>query len=1011
MNRASFLFRLILLGMLLSALASGAAYARPADDGSAPDAPKPGVLSPAPPLGAPGTVFRYDATFGELGVPYLVDNEHLYFPIGLGMDASGNPWVAEAYGARAMKFSNAGAFLMSVGEPGRSDLADETHFGEAEDVGVDGSGNFWVVDGTACRVVKYDAAGNFLMQLGTTWECGNDNSRFASPLGVAFDSAGNIYVSDGDNHRIQIFDSSGAYLATIGGTYGDGDYQFKTPVRIAIGADDYLYVADRDNHRVQIFDETHTYVATLGQTGTPGGGADHFAYPRGVAVDASYIYVADTDNHRVQIFDITTRLLDDTLGSYGDGNYGFDSPRDVAVDVAGNIYVADSYNHRVQKFNSSLLYQLTIGVTGVPYLTDGSHLNFPSKVAVNADGDIAVIEDEGRGHRLVVLDASGAPKFTIGEAGVGGSDNEHFSDARGVAFDPQGNIFVGDCANHRVQVFHSSGVYSATLGSFGQGDDQFSCPKGVAFDSQGNLYVADAGNARVQIFNNTLTYSATLGVTGVSGDDNAHFNNPSDVAVDAAGNIYVADAYNERVQKFNSSLAWQATLGVTGECGYDFAHLCVPFGVAVDGNGNLYVVEYWNPRVQVFDPAGAYLTTIGGDWGTLPTQFNHLFGVAVDSAGNVYVPDTVHQRLQKFAPGVPNWGQANINGFGERFTTGVTTLQEFNGALYAGSFNTWDLGKGAQVYRSNDGTDWSAASEPGFGVYTTTQSAILDLEIFGGQLYAAAGWGGIQAQLWRSPDGTTWEPVTTDGFGDGGNTAITTMAVYNGALYAGATNASGAQIWRSSSGDSDDWAKVAPDDDGAVVTRAVTGLAAYKGYLYAAVESTLWGTDPAQVWRSANGSAWETVINDGFGDANNFSVGGMAVFNGYLYLGTWNEISGAQLWRTLDGVAWEQVIDDGFGDPNTFKIESLFVFASHLYAMADNATSGLEVWKLEGSAWEQVNLGGFGDENNQSTLIGNATTKFKSQLYLGTWNVANGGELWRYDPLERTIFLPIIQRE
>ncbi len=600
--------------------------------------------------------FVYERTFGETEVAYLADNTHIYNPDGVGLDGAGNLWVVEGAGARAMKYTTDGTFLMSIGTAGFTAIADETHFASPRDVSIDSAGNVWVTDMGSNRVVKFDPAGNYLTQLGINWEGGSDNAHFNGPVGVAFDSAGNIYVSDFYNHRVQVFDSTGFYSTTIGvtGESGSDNAHFNTPNHISIDASDNLYVVDERNHRVQIFDGSHNYVATLGVSGVPGSDNDHFSYPRGVAVDTDRIYVSE-GNHRVQIFDRATHAYQATLGTGGgSGDYEFDWPTDVAVDSAGNIYVADVLNRRVQKFDSSLALVHTFGITDVPYLTDGYHYNQPVDVAVDESGNIAIVEDWGRGERLIKLSASGVPLFTIGQAGVPGSDNDHFADPFGVAFDASGKIYVAECGNHRVQIFSSNGVWGARLGiGFGTGNYQFKCPSGVAFDSSGNIYVADANNHRVQIFDSSRLYTATLGVTGQAGSDNSHFNWPNDVEVDASGMIYVADTFNHRVQKFNSNGVWQMTLGTTGTCGYDNTHFCEPWGVAVDPAGNLYVAEKFNPRVQVFDSSGAYLTTIGGSWGSQDGQFRELYGVDVDTDGNVYIADLLNHRIQKYAPGVP----------------------------------------------------------------------------------------------------------------------------------------------------------------------------------------------------------------------------------------------------------------------------------------------------------------------------------------------------------------------
>ncbi len=973
------------------------------------------VVSAQVDLGAPGTVFRFEQTFGENGVPYLADSGHLYLPVGIGTDGVDNLWVAEEWGARVLQYSGDGSFLMSIGTAGLSYLADETHFATPNDIVVDSAGNFWVADPASTRVVKFDQDGNFLMQLGVTWESGDDNDHFSTPAGLAIDSGDNLYVSEYGNHRIQVFDSSGVYSTTIGqtGNPGTGNDQFQNPIRITIDDADNLYVADAQNHRVQIFDASHTYVATLGDPGVSGSDNGHFDWPRGVAVDASYIYVADSNNHRVQVFDRAAPYsYQDTLG-WGSGNYAFNLPCDVAVDSAGNLYVADTLNHRVQKYNSSLAYVRTFGVTGVPYLTDDYHYNQPNKVAVDANGNIAILEDEGRGHRLILLDASGVPQFSIGEAGVLGWDNEHFNDARGVTFDAEGNIYVGDCANHRVQIFTSAGVYSSTLGSSGQENDQFSCPAGVTFDGSGNLFVADSGNQRVQKFDSNLNYVATLGETGVSGDDNDHFNNPSDVAVDMSGNIFVVDTYNERVQKFDSSLTWQMTLGVTGECGGDFDHFCTPFGLAVDGDGNIYVAEYWNPRVQVFDSSGAYLTTIGGAWGDLSSQFRHLLGVAVDSAGNVYIPDLLNHRIQKFAPGVPNWQQVNINGFGEPENRGVFALAPFDGQLYAGTYNL--SGSGTQLWRAEDGLTWTSVITDGFGyAYNTGVDHLLT---FNNNLYVGTIADEVNGgEVWRSENGLDWSRVVSQGFSDQTNAEVSRFAVFNDQLYASTwsyTNTHGLEMWRSGTGDAGDWTRVVENGfDGDVNNATALSLEVFNSYLYAGTWNTTTG---GEVWRSSNGAAWAQVNVDGFGTTNNRGVSALANFKGYLYAATRGtpDVIGDEVWRCqlCDSTDWTKVVDNGFGNAETNSSAALEVFNGYLYLVIGNVLTGLEVWRTpDGTEWQQIGFGGFGDNNNRQSYWDSSLSIFDGHLFIGTSNNANGGEIWRYDLEEQEIFLPMIQR-
>jgi hypothetical protein len=337
----------------------------------------------------------------------------------------------------------------------------------------------------------------------------------------------------------------------------------------------------------------------------------------------------------------------------------------------------------------------------------------------------------------------------------------------------------------------------------------------------------------------------------------------------------------------------------------------------------------------------------------------------------------------------PVWQPVNSSGFGVQANVEVSALSVFNGYLYAGASNPTD---GARIFRSPDGATWTAVTEPGFGIsHDTRPPSILDLAVFNGRLYASTGRGDDAGQIWRSLDGINWAPMVIHGFSDPDTVDITCFAEYGGMLYAGATNRlSGVLIFRSFTGDSNSWTLHAPLAPG-TIPASVTGLAVFDGGLYAAVDSL----GPAQIW-STYGGAWAPVVSDGFGNSLTTSTGGLAEFASYLYAGAGNETDGAQLWRTQDGASWEQMIPPGFGDPNNQAVEVVFAFQNQLYAGVKNTQSGLEVWRSpDGTIWEQVNPDGFGDPDNTGSNGSNAVAEYLGNLYLGTANLVDGGEIWR----------------
>jgi sugar lactone lactonase YvrE len=1002
---------------------------------------KSGTRAPRSPntLGQPGFSLRYLQTFGQVEVPYFDDTTHINYPYAVSIDGT-NVWIADSNGLRALKYTNAGAFVMQFGKAGFRYGVSNISLDWITDVAVYG-GNIWLADGDVHQVFKLNSSGVYQSALGQSWTSGSDNAHFDSPRGLAFDSSGNLYVSDSNNNRVQIFNSSGTWLATIGGLGG--------PRHIAIDNSNLLYIADAGNHRVQIYNVSNvssiSFVATIGTSGISGTDTTHLNFPVGVAVDASKIYVADTDNHRVQIFDRNTRGYLSTIGTTGvpsSANGQFIYPTGVAVDSSGNIYVAEgSKNSRVQQFSSSLAYVRTYGTTGVPYLTDNYHYNQPAGIAVAADGSMYVVE--ARGHRLLKLNSAGVSQWTIGQAGIGyGSDNAGFNSPNGVALDNSGKVYVADTWNNRIQIYNSDGSYfGAVYSGSGTGCNQSNGAYGVAVNSTTYpgttvVYVADSYNHRILVFGNTgsgFFCMNQLGQTGVSGSDNSHFNSPHDVAVDSAGNIYVADLYNHRVQKCvpNANVtSWTCATfaGVSGISGSDFSHLSNPIAVAVDSAQRIYVSDDWGYRVLVFDANGAFLTSIGNSGGNRSGQMHQIEGLASDKAGNLYGADLLNHRIQKLAVGVPGWAQTNINGFGDSSNYYVLALAPFGGQFYAGTFNPSSLSSGAQLWRS--GSSWTLATTNGLG--DSTNVGINDLMEFNGQLYAGTWncrtWSGYNCvatnggQIRRSSNGSSWNPVTLTGY-DNSNGEVLRFAAFNNQIYASTvsyTSTHGAEIWRSPTGDSGSWTRVMSNGfDNDANADSVPAMVSYNGYLYATKAN--WN-GMAEVWRCStcdSGSSWSQVNMNGFDGSTTYTntvALSLAAFNGYLYAGTRNWSSGGQLWRcsTCDsGSSWSQVIgptgsvSSGFGKSANGRIEALQVYNNMLYAITYN-NDGMEVWRTpNGTTWQQVGWGGFGNSNNYAAYYSNSVAVFNNNLYIGTLNDANDGQVWS---LAKQLFLPLIKR-
>jgi sugar lactone lactonase YvrE len=308
-------------------------------------------------------------------------------------------------------------------------------------------------------------------------------------------------------------------------------------------------------------------------------------------------------------------------------------PLGEATDGAGNLYISDSGNNRIRKVNSASIIATIAGSEVPGFAGDGglavtAQINGPSAIAIDGTGNI-FFADTGNSAIREINVTNGIISTvagTLGSAGYSGNGvpatSALLSAPQGIAFDPNGNLYIADTGNHRIRKVDSAGTITniAGIGTAGYSGDggaplaaQLFEPWGVAVANDGSIYIADFGNSRVRRIDPTfatITSVAGDGIGSYAGDGalavNSSLNGPASVAIDPAGNLYIADSENNVIRKVNHVSGVITTIAGNGAALYDggdgfnatLAGLYKPYSVYVDGAGNMFIADRLDLRIR-----------------------------------------------------------------------------------------------------------------------------------------------------------------------------------------------------------------------------------------------------------------------------------------------------------------------------------------------------------------------------------------------------------------------------
>ena len=577
-------------------------------------------------------------------------------PSGLAISRGRALYIADSGNNRVLNYSQGSTTIGST-------------FNNPQDVTVDSTGNVYVVDTGASRLMKIDTAGA-ISEIGT--------GQFRNPAAIAIDLQDNLYLADTGNNRIvkivgvavttlstNVLNPQGitvnsrgvVYVADTGrnrliqiegGTINKTFEGLQAPTAVSIDSSGSIFVLEENGtlKKIVIFDNNRSDGYT---TTTVTGG---FNSPQGLLIESNGdMYVADTSNDRVLLVrGVAAVGLTGTTGPTGSPfASGFNKPYGVAVDKAGNVYVADTENGKVNKIDTA----------GVKTVLNGT-FSSPRDIVVRPDGIIYVaetgnrtikaIKPDGDVYDVLLLDYRNEDVLsTISSIAVGTNFDTYIADSgygavykiigglltkivsglnspQGLAIDRGNNLYIADTGNNRVLKVVDDVVVRVY--------EKFESPTALGVDLSNNLYVVQQ-NGLVKVISgiDTNTLAAERAQTVASG-----LNNPQGIAL--GDYVYIADTNNDKISIFNG--LGYAIKNIVGDSNYlqsttYGSGFTSPYDVASDSAGNLYVAD--TPKIK----------KSGEDFGDIsfsaPPQ-----GIAIDSADNVYVADTGNKRIVKFSP-------------------------------------------------------------------------------------------------------------------------------------------------------------------------------------------------------------------------------------------------------------------------------------------------------------------------------------------------------------------------
>ena len=221
------------------------------------------------------------------------------------------------------------------------------------------------------------------------------------------------------------------------------------------------------------------------------------------------------------------------------------------------------------------------------------------------------------------------------EAGRIDGQGKAFNHPQAVALSSDGQLYVVDSGNNRIQIFDKRGQFLRTIGGFGFESDQFDNPTDIWTRSFINIYISDYNNRRVQRYDRRLNFISSL-ISDEADDPDVQFEEIRSCALNSNNDLFILERGENKIVKINRRGEKERSFG-TYESGD--GELQEPQQLDILKNNFLLVSDAGAKSVFVFDFFGNFIRRISSP------QFIHPAGLCVLQDAFILLADSESNQL------------------------------------------------------------------------------------------------------------------------------------------------------------------------------------------------------------------------------------------------------------------------------------------------------------------------------------------------------------------------------